>query len=34
MTDHQAVSLASFRWEVDVDISWFEFRKKVRPAEA
>jgi len=33
-TDHQAVSLASFRLEGDVTISWFESRKRARPVEA
>ena len=33
-TDHRAVSLASFRLEGDVAISWFESRKRARPTEA
>lgn len=33
-TDHRAVSLASFRLEGDVAISWFESRKRARPVEA
>lgn len=33
-TDHLAVSLASFRLEGDVEIFWFEYRKRARPTEA
>ncbi|XP_011043435.1 PREDICTED: uncharacterized protein LOC105138901 [Populus euphratica] len=33
-TDHRAVSLASFRLEGDVAISWFESRKRARLVEA
>ncbi|XP_034895577.1 uncharacterized protein [Populus alba] len=32
-TDHRAVSLASFRLEGDVAISWFESRERARPVD-